>query len=134
METQKEQHQYFKPLNLEGVRNKTVTLPKPITMRLNNHNVNTGYEAILESYRKYNQDPSNTYRVLESVKHWGFIHDATSHWVKETNTVFVRAADDKRNIYKVPFEKEQVPRSLTGEVLCDEIVKQISRVKKVKGN
>ena len=134
VETQKEQHHYFKSLNLEGVRNKTVTLPKPITVRLNDHNINGGYEAILESYRKYNQDPSNPYRVLESVKHWGFIHDVTSHWVKEINTVFVRAADDIGNIYKVPFEMKQVPGSLTGEVLCDEIVKQVSRLKKVKGN
>ena len=35
---------------------------------------------------------------------------------------------------KVPFEIEQVPGSLTGEALCDEIVRQISRVKKVKVN
>ena len=48
--------------------------------------------------------------------------------------MFVRAADDKGNIYKVPFEMEQVPGSLIGEVLCDEIVKQISFVKKVKGD
>ena len=54
--------------------------------------------------------------------------------MKEINTVFVRAADDIGNIHKVPFEMEQVPGSLTGEVLCDEIVKQVSRLKKVKGN
>ena len=122
METQNEQH------------NKTVRLPKPIIVRLNDHNINAGYDSILESYWKYNQDPSNPYRVLESIKHWGLIHDSTSHWMKGINTVFVRTADDKGNIYKVPFEMEQVPGSLTGEVLCDKIVNQISFVKKVKGD
>ena len=119
-------------LNLEGVHNKTVTVPKLITVRLNDHNINAGHKAILESYQKYNQDPSNPYSALESIKHWELIYDATSHWVKEINTVFNRAADDKGNIYKVPLEMEQVPGSLTGEVLCDKIFKQISCVKKVK--
>ena len=42
METQKEQHQYFKLLNLEGIRNKTVALPKRVTVTLNNHDINAG--------------------------------------------------------------------------------------------
>ena len=42
METQKEQHQYFKLLNFKGIRNKTVALPKRVTVRLNNHDINAG--------------------------------------------------------------------------------------------
>ena len=60
-------------------------------------------------------------------------HDATSHWVKEINTVFIRAVDGSGNIHKVPFEMEQVPGSLTGEVLCETIIKQLSKVNPPEG-
>ena len=109
-------------------------LPRPITVRLNDHNINAEFEAILKSYQKYNHDTDNTYRATETANHWGFIHDATSHWVKEINTVFLRTVDDKDNIFKVPFDMTQVPGSLTGEVLCEEIISQISQVKTVKNN
>ena len=109
-------------------------LPRPITVRLKDHNINAGFEAILKSYQKYNHDTDNTYRATETANHWGFIHDATSHWVKEINTVFLRTVDDKDNIFKVPFDMTQVPGSLTGEVLCEEIISQISQVKTVKNN
>ena len=39
--------------------------------------------------------------------------------------MFLRAVDDKGNIFKVPFDVKQVPGSLTGEVLCEEIINQI---------
>ena len=61
----------------------------------------------------------NPYRVIENVHHWRFIQDATSHWVKG-------------NINKVPFNFNQVPG--TGEVLAEEIMENISSVKKVKNN
>ena len=48
--------------------------------------------------------------------------------------MFLRAVDDKGNISKVPFDMKQVPGTLTGEVLCEEIINQISQVKTVKNN
>ena len=132
--TQKNQYEYYKSLNLDGIRKGLVNLPQPITVRLNDHNINYGYKAILEAYQKHNTDSGNPYRQLENSNHWSLIHDATSHWVKEINTVFIRAVDATGNIQKVPFEMEQVPGSLTGEVLCENIVKQMSNVKKVEGN
>ena len=133
IESQKDQYEYYKTLNLEGVRKGTVILPKPITVRLNDHNINHGYKAILEAYRIHDSDPCNPYRQLEKSNNWGFIHDATSHWVKEINTVFIRAVDGSGNIHKVPFEMEQVPGSLTGEVLCETIIKQLSKVNPPEG-
>ena len=109
-------------------------LPLPITVRLNKHNTNDAYRAHLEWYRDHNMDSDNLYRILEKVKNYGFIHDATTHWVKEINTVFIRAVDDKGNIAKVPFSMKCVPGSLTGEVLCKEIIEEISSVKVLKSN
>ena len=43
----------------------------------------------------------NPYRVLEKSEHYGLIHDATMHWVKELQTVFIRAVDRKGEIFKV---------------------------------
>ena len=105
-------------------------LPRLITIRLNDHNVNDGFEATLKSYQKHNLDTDNAYRAISL----GFIHDTTSHWVKEINKMFLRAVDDKGNIFKVPFDMKQVPGSLTGEVLCEEIINQISQVKTVKSD
>ena len=134
IETQKSQYEFYKSLNIDAVRKGTVNLPIPITVRLNDHNINHGFKALLEAYQINNNDPGNPYRQLEASQHWGFIHDATSHWVKEINTVFIRAVDGSGNIHKVPFDMNQVPGSLTGEVLCEEIMDQMSNVKKVKGN
>ena len=70
--------------------------------------------------RLYYKHTKNTTRiqqthicVLETVKHWGFIHDATSYWVRKINTMFVRAINDIGDIQKVPFEMEQLPGPLT---------------------
>ena len=48
--------------------------------------------------------------------------------------MFLRAVGDKVNIFIVPFDMKQVPGSLTGEVLYEEIISQISQVKTVKNN
>ena len=134
MEMKVEQYEYYKSLNSDALRKGTCVLPRPITARLNDHNINDGYEAILKAYQKYNLDANNPYRILENVVHWGFIHDATSHWVKELNTVILRAVDHNGNITKVPFAFRQVPGSLTGEVLAEEVMSTISEVKTVKNN
>ena len=134
-----EQFQYYKSLNQNGLHKQTCFLPRPVMVSLKDHNINDGYEAIMKAYVLHNQDENNPYRLLEQVTHWGFIHDATSHWVKELNTVILRAVDakghiTKGHITKVPFNFRQVPGSLTGEVLAEEIIDNISLVKKVKNN
>ena len=60
VETQKEQHDYYKS-SLEGLCKGTAKLPQLVTMRLNDQNINTGYEVIAKAYRKQNQDPVNPY-------------------------------------------------------------------------
>ena len=101
----KKKFQYY----MDGIRSGIVHLPRPITFCLKNHNINDGFEAILKSYQKYNLNTDNAYRAIETANHWGFIHDTTSHWVKEINTVFLRAVDDKGDIFIVPFDMRQVP-------------------------
>ena len=122
VETQKEQFQYFQSLNMEGIRKGIVHLLRPITVRLNDHNINDGFEAILKSYQMYILDTDNTYRSIERGNHWRFIHDAISHWAKEMNTVLLRAVNNEGNVFKVPFDMKQVPGSLIVEVLCEEII------------
>ena len=46
--------------------------------------------------------------------------------------MFLKAVDDKSNIFKVPFDMKQVPGSLPGEVLLEEVINQISQVTTVK--
>ena len=134
MEIKQEQWQYYHSLNASAIRKGDCLLPSPIKVRLNPHNINDGYSAILSAYRNHKNDDDNPYRILENVSLWGFIHDATSHWVKELNTVILRAVDDQGYITKVPFNFNQVPGSLTGEVLANEIMENISLVRKVKNN
>ena len=57
------------------------------------------------------------------------MHDATSHWVKELNTVFMRAIADHGEVSKVPFSMKRVAVSFTGEVLCKEMITEISGIK-----
>ena len=76
---------------MESIHKGIVHLPQPITVCLNDHNKNNGFKAILKSYQKYSLDTGKTYCAIKTANHWGFIHDPTSHWVKEINTVFLRA-------------------------------------------
>ena len=62
------------------------------------------------------------------------MHDATSHWVKELNTVFIRAIADDGEVSKVPFSMKRVPGSFTGEALCKEMITEISGIKALKDN
>ena len=62
------------------------------------------------------------------------LHDGTTHWATDISTVFIHAVDDDDSVYKVPFSMKKVPGSFTGEVLCTELVSEISSVKKIKDN
>ena len=48
--------------------------------------------------------------------------------------MLIRAVDDDDSVYKVPFSMKKVPGSFTGEVLCTELVSEISSVEKIKDN
>ena len=134
LDIQKEQYNYYRYLNSRAVRQGTINLPMPIEVRVNDHNINKGYEALLESYRFSNSDSGNPYRILDQADHWGIVHDATSHWVKQINTVFVRAVSSDGEITPVPFRMKQVAGSLTGEVLAEDVMLEICNVKEVKKN
>ena len=67
----------------------TVKLPPPRVVCLNMHNINESNEALLQTYCKFNMDSNNPYGKLERSEYFGLIHDATSHWVKQLNTVFI---------------------------------------------
>ena len=62
------------------------------------------------------------------------MHDAITHWVKELNTIFIRAVGKDGAIFKVPFSFDRVPGSFTGEALCEELIQKISSVKVLKKN
>ena len=83
-------------------------------------------------YRTSNADGDNPYRQLEKCGDFGLLHDATTSFVKEINTVFLRAIANEGGIFKVPFSMKQVPGSFTGEALCEELVKYISSIRPVK--
>ena len=84
-------------------------LPPP-KVRLNKHNITDVQKTLLHTYRVNNMDENNPYRHLEKCLDFGFLHDATSHWVKELNTVFLRVVTGDGDIYKVPFFHEKNSR------------------------
>ena len=55
------------------------------------------------------------------------MHDATTHWVKELNTIFIRVAGKDGKIFKVAFSFDRVPGSFTGEAPCEELIQKISQ-------
>ena len=83
-----------------------------------------------------NQDPNNPYRQLEHCTDWSVLHDATTQYVKNINTVFVRGVHNiTLDIVKVPFSMRKVTTgSLNHENLSDEIILAICNVKKVENN
>ena len=62
------------------------------------------------------------------------MHDATTHWVEELNTIFIRVVGKDGTILKVSFSFGKVPRSFTGEALCEKLIQKISSVKVLKEN
>lgn len=69
---------------------------------------------------------------MEKNSTFSLVHDATSHWVKEINTVIIRVVADDGEIFKVPFSMKKVPGSFTGEALCEELIDEISSIKVMK--
>ena len=61
------------------------------------------------------------------------MHDATSYWVKQLNTMMIRVATDGMEVVRVPFSFRNVA-SLTGEALYNEIIDTVSAMKKVMNN
>ena len=62
------------------------------------------------------------------------MHDSTTHWVKELNTIFIRVVGKDGTISKVPFCFDRVSGSFTGEALCEELIQKTSSVKVLKEN
>ena len=100
----------------------------------NDHNIHSGVSAILNGYRQHNNDPDNPFRLLEKSDHYSIVHDATTYFVKQLNTSILRVVKGDGSIVKVPFNMTHVSGSLTGEVLCEELIKEVAIVKKVPGN
>lgn len=72
--------------------------------------------------------------MFEKCNYRSLILDATSHCVKEINTVFLRVLSAYGEIYKVTFSvKKNLPGSFTGEVLRTELIEESSFIKKLKG-
>ena len=46
----------------------------------------------------------------------------------------MRVVNDDGTVYKVPFSMKDVPGSFTGEVLCSELIYEISSIKMVKNS
>ena len=62
------------------------------------------------------------------------MHDVTTHWVKELNTIFIKAITDDAEILKVPFSMNRVAGSFTGEALYKKVIIEISGIKALKDN
>ena len=67
--------------------------------------------------------------MLEKYNDCSLIHNGTSHWVKEINTIVIRDVPSNGEIFKVPLFMKKVSGSFTGEMLCTEMIEQISSIK-----
>lgn len=76
----------------------------------------------------------NPYRDLESSSKLGLVHDATSHWLKELNTVFLKPVGRYGTIHKMLYSLKTVLDSSTGKALCAELAKEIPEIKPLKEN
>ena len=110
-----------------------VIIPPTPSVRLNKKNIHHVEKAIFETY-KISHDKQNQYQILGDATCWGLLHDATSHYVKEVNSIFIRAVSPDGHVTKIPYCMHKVPGSLTGEVLCEELMEQISLTKGVHNN
>ena len=70
-------------------------------------------------------DCENSYRALQTCTEFKLVYDATSHWIKELNTIFQRGTGKDGIIYK-PVSFRRVSSSHTGEALCKELIEKIS--------
>ena len=116
------------------VKKEVANILPPPKVRLNKHNIIDVQKTLLHTYRVNNMDEDNPYHHLEKCLDFGFLHDATSHWVKELDTVFLQVVTGEGDIYKVPFSMGKVPGSFTVEALCEELINEISVIKTQDNN
>ena len=62
------------------------------------------------------------------------LHDTTTYFAKQINTIFIQVVSGNGDVYKVPFSMKEVGGSFTGEVLCSELLEEMSKIKKVPHN
>ena len=108
-------------------------LPCPPYVTLTDKNINQVHKSLYETFRWENTEKDNPYRALEKCNTFSILHDATSYWVQQFNTMFIRVVTDDCEIIPAPFSFRSV-QSLTGEALCDEIIDVVSAVKQVDNN
>ena len=89
-------------------------LPPRVTV--NSHNIHQGVLAIVKAYRTLDQSDDNPFPLLEKCENYSTIHDTTTYWVKQLNTI-IRTVKGDGTFVKVPFNMKQVTGSLTGENL-----------------
>ena len=55
------------------------------------------------------------------------------HWIKEINTVFIKAVSSNGEIFKVLFSKKKIAGSFTGEALGTEVIEETLSIKALQG-
>lgn len=65
---------------------------------------------------------------LEKSDNIGLLHDATTYFVKQINTIFIRVVPGDCDVYKVPFSMKEFGGSFTGEALYSELLEEMSKI------
>lgn len=89
---------------------------------------------MFDTYRNSNNDACDPYHQLETCCRFGLLHDATSYWVPEINTVFLHVVSDDSDFFKVTYSMKKVSGGFSEENLCKELATDISSIKAVLGN
>ena len=67
-----------------------------------------------------NKDINNPYRMLEKSSNWPILYDATTHYVKNLNAVFVRGVQDN-DMSIVKVTRQQILNFYSTTVYCCDI-------------
>ncbi|XP_072024708.1 uncharacterized protein [Amphiura filiformis] len=112
---------------LKHVKVNGMSITPPPIVSVNSHNIPSFQKAILDAY-KQNENPENPYHVLRQpeTRDYSLLHDATTKYVKNVNSAFVRVVDVDCQVKRVPFSLTEVPGgSLNAEVLKNMLLEEI---------
>ena len=96
------------PQDIEDLFRAAIEDHLPPKVKLNKYNITDAQRSWFETYHTSNNDACNPYCQLETCSEFGLLHDATSHWVTQINTVFLWVVSDDGDIFKVPYSMKKV--------------------------
>ena len=96
-----------------------MSIPPPVKVQFNEHNIIDVERAILNAYRN---DANNVHTKLKRSPVWSLMHNGISKFAIEYNGVYLKGIDEDLNPFDLPFCLTELKGGVTAYDITDNII------------